>query len=111
MRTERTKANRNSAEIASEEERVTLFASPEDAKGVYANLAMIKHSDREFVFDFILRVEERAQLVARVISSPDHARDFLEALRSNIEKFDRKKSEEQVQRPSGKKGVRKRTRK
>lgn len=65
-----------------------VVSLPETAKGVYANVAVIKHTEREFIFDFILLIDEEAQLVSRVIMSPPHASAFLEAFRLNVEKHE-----------------------
>ena len=61
---------------------------PETAKGVYTNFAVIKHTSKEFIVDFILHIEEDAQLVARVIMSPSQVRSFLNALKTNVERYE-----------------------
>jgi hypothetical protein len=64
---------------------------PEDvAEGVYANLAMIAHSNSEFVVDFIRLMPgiPKAKVKSRIIMTPDHAKRLLQALKENIEKYE-----------------------
>lgn len=65
---------------------------PEDiAEGVYSNLAIISHSQSEFVLDFIRLVPNvpKAKVKSRVILSPAHAKRLLGALNENIKKFEK----------------------
>lgn len=64
---------------------------PEDvAEGVYANLAMISHSESEFVIDFIRMVPNvpKAKVKSRVILTPQHAKRLLRAMSDNIAKYE-----------------------
>lgn len=64
---------------------------PEDlAEGIYSNLAMIGHSNTEFVLDFIRMVPgvPNAKVKSRIIMTPEHAVRFLNALRENIERYE-----------------------
>jgi len=64
---------------------------PEDvAEGVYANLAMISHSQSEFVLDFIRMVPNvpKAKVKSRVILTPQHAKRLLRALSDNLQKYE-----------------------
>jgi len=60
------------------------------AQGVYSNLAMISHSDSEFILDFIYVQPQapRAKVRARVLTSPAHAKRLLAALKENIAKYE-----------------------
>ena len=65
---------------------------PEEiADGVYANLAIISHSQSEFVVDFIRMVPNvpKAKVKSRVILTPQHAKRLLHALNDNIAKFEK----------------------
>ena len=65
---------------------------PEEiADGVYANLAIISHSQSEFVVDFIRMVPNvpKAKVKSRVILTPQHAKRLLHALNDNIVKFEK----------------------
>lgn len=64
---------------------------PEDiAEGTYANLAMISHSQSEFVLDFIRMVPNvpKAKVKSRVIITPQHAKRLLKALNDNLKKYE-----------------------
>ena len=64
---------------------------PEDiAEGEYANLAIITHSNQEFVFDFV-RVTPgipKAKVKSRIIVTPQHAKRLMFALTENVRKFE-----------------------
>ena len=64
---------------------------PEDvSEGIYANLAMIAHSNSEFVVDFIRMMPgvPKAKVKSRIILTPEHAVRLLAALKENIEKYE-----------------------
>jgi hypothetical protein len=58
--------------------------------GQYSNLAAIRHSREEFIFDFAFLFPDGpfGKLVSRVILSPAHAKRFLEALQANIKRYE-----------------------
>ncbi len=60
------------------------------AQGVYTNLAMIGHSENEFIVDFIFLQPQapKAKVRSRVITSPGHAKRLLAALQDNISKYE-----------------------
>jgi len=60
-------------------------------KGVYSNFAVITHTEREFLIDFMFRIDKQAELVSRVIMNPEQIDDFQKALNRNIETFNSKK--------------------
>ena len=64
---------------------------PEDvAEGIYSNLAIISHSNAEFVVDFIRMMPNvpKAKVKTRIILTPAHAKRLLKALADNINKFE-----------------------
>ncbi len=64
---------------------------PEDiAEGIYSNLAIITHSNSEFVIDFIkmLPGAPKAKVKSRIILTPQHAKRLMTALKDNIAKFE-----------------------
>lgn len=73
-----------------EENQINIELSEEIAEGVYANLAMIAHSNSEFVLDFIRLMPgvPKAKVKARVILTPEHALRLLQALEDNIRKYE-----------------------
>jgi hypothetical protein len=60
------------------------------ANGVYVNLAMVNHSETEFILDFIYVQPQapKAQVRSRVISSPKHVKRLVAALQDNIAKYE-----------------------
>ena len=60
------------------------------ARGIYTNLALITHSETEFLRDFLLLQPQAAKskVLARLVTSPVHAKRLLWALKDNIEKYE-----------------------
>ncbi len=60
------------------------------AEGTYSNLAIINHSDTEFVVDFvnIMPGVPKARVKSRIILTPQHAKRLLRALEDNIGRFE-----------------------
>ncbi|HNC72874.1 MAG TPA: DUF3467 domain-containing protein, partial [Chitinophagales bacterium] len=64
---------------------------PEDiADGEYANLAIITHSNQEFVVDFVRLTPgvPKAKVKSRIILTPQHAKRLMMALGENVRKFE-----------------------
>lgn len=74
-----------------EKAKLTINLPEAMQDGKYANLAVITHSQSEFVLDFIsvMPALDKANTVARVVFTPDNAKRLLFALRDNLEKFER----------------------
>lgn len=72
------------------DQQINVELSEEVAEGVYSNLAMIAHSNSEFVIDFIRLMPgvPKAKVKSRIIVTPDHAKRLLAALKENIEKYE-----------------------
>lgn len=70
--------------------QINIELSEEIAEGVYANLAMIAHSNSEFVIDFIRLMPgvPKAKVKSRVVVTPEHAKRLLMALQDNINKYE-----------------------
>lgn len=60
------------------------------AQGNYVNLAMIGHSENEFILDFIFLQPQspKSKVRSRIITSPAHAKRLLAALQDNIAKYE-----------------------
>lgn len=60
------------------------------ARGIYTNLALIAHSQTELLIDFLFLQPQtpKTKVLARVITSPLHAKRFLAALQDNIAKYE-----------------------
>ncbi len=72
------------------DQQINIELSEEIAEGVYANLAMIAHSNSEFVIDFIRLMPgvPKAKVKSRVILTPEHTKRLLNALQDNIDKYE-----------------------
>ena len=70
--------------------QINIELSEEVAEGVYANLAMIAHSNSEFVIDFIRLMPgvPKAKVKSRIVVTPEHAKRLLAALSENIQKYE-----------------------
>ncbi|MFA6318370.1 MAG: DUF3467 domain-containing protein [Elusimicrobiota bacterium] len=60
------------------------------ARGTYTNLALITHSETEFLFDFLFMQPQapKSKVLARIVTSPIHAKRLLWALKDNIDKYE-----------------------
>ena len=60
------------------------------AEGIYSNLAMITHSNSEFVTDFIQIMPgvPKARVRSRILMTPQHAKRLMKALAGNIQKYE-----------------------
>jgi len=72
------------------EKQLQIELKPEVAGGTYSNLAILTHSNNEFVLDFIQMLPgmPKAQVASRVIMAPEHAKRLLYALQDNVQKFE-----------------------
>jgi hypothetical protein len=72
------------------ENQLNIELSEEIAEGIFSNLAIITHSNTEFVLDFIRVMPgvPKAKVKSRVILTPEHAKRLMLAMQDNIEKFE-----------------------
>lgn len=70
--------------------QLNIEISEDMAEGVYANLAIITHSNAEFVVDYInvMPNAPKARVKSRVILAPQHAKRLMKALAENIKKYE-----------------------
>jgi hypothetical protein len=70
--------------------QLNIEISEEVADGIYSNLAIITHSNSEFVLDFVRVMPgvPKAKVRARVLLTPQHAKRLMRALTDNIQKFE-----------------------
>jgi hypothetical protein len=76
-------------------QQINIELGEKEAEGVYSNLAIITHSSAEFVIDFtrVMPGVKKAKVQSRVIMTPQHAKLLLNALKDNIEKFEKRNGE------------------
>lgn len=72
------------------ENQLNIELSEEIAEGIFSNLAIITHSNTEFVLDFIRVMPgvPKARVKARIILTPEHAKRLVEAMQDNVEKYE-----------------------
>lgn len=73
-----------------QQNQINIELSEEVSEGEYANLAMIAHSNSEFVIDFIRLMPgvPKAKVKSRIVITPEHAKRLLGALSDNISKYE-----------------------
>jgi hypothetical protein len=76
-------------------DKLNIELNEEVAEGTYSNLAIISHSNSEFVFDFIkvLPGLPKAKVKSRIMMTPQHAKRLMRALQDNIAKFESQQGE------------------
>lgn len=76
--------------IDPKQQQINIELGEKEAEGIYSNLAIITHSPAEFVVDFTRVVPgvPKARVLARIITTPQHAKMLLRALKENIDKFE-----------------------
>jgi hypothetical protein len=72
------------------ENQLNIELSEEVAEGIFSNLAIITHSNTEFVLDFIRVMPgvPKARVKSRIILTPEHAKRLVEAMQDNVEKYE-----------------------
>ncbi len=70
--------------------QINIELSEEVADGIYSNLAIISHSNSEFILDFVRLLPNipKAKVKSRIILTPQHAKRLLQALADNVTKFE-----------------------
>ena len=78
------------AEEKKQANQISIDLPEEVSEGTYSNLAIISHSNSEFVVDFVRLVPNvpKAKVKSRIILTPKHAKRLLNALKDNIDKFE-----------------------
>jgi Protein of unknown function (DUF3467) len=71
-------------------QQLNIELSEEMADGTYCNLAVITHSNSEFVIDFVNVMPNvpKAKVKSRIIFTPEHAKRYMKALQENIKRYE-----------------------
>lgn len=85
------------------QQQINIELGEKEAEGIYSNLAIISHSQAEFIFDFtrVLPGTPKAKVHARVIMTPQHAKMLQKALTENISKYEQQHGEIKSEKPGG----------
>lgn len=78
-----------------QQQQINIELNEKEAEGNYSNLAIISHSGAEFIIDFtrLLPGIPKARVHSRIIMTPQHCKLFLNALKENIERFEKQNGE------------------
>lgn len=70
--------------------QINIELDADIAQGIYSNLAIINHSQSEFVVDFvsIMPGVPKSKVKSRIVLTPQHAKRFLKALNENVNRFE-----------------------
>lgn len=82
--------DKNNQQQQAQQGQINIELTEEIAEGIYSNLAMIAHSNSEFVIDFIRLMPgvPKAKVKSRIVITPEHAKRLLQALKDNIDKYE-----------------------
>lgn len=71
-------------------QKMEINLSEQKASGEYSNLAIVTHSPAEFILDFcqVLPGMPKANVAARIILNPQHAKALMKTLEINIQRFE-----------------------
>ncbi len=70
--------------------QIDIELSEEVAEGTYSNLAIITHSQSEFVIDFVKMMPgiPKAKVKSRIVLTPQHAKRLVKALADNVATYE-----------------------
>ena len=73
-----------------EKKQVSIELPEELAQGLYSNLAVVNHSQTEFVVDFMSMMPgmPKAKVKSRVVLTPQHTKLLLRVLVDNVKKYE-----------------------
>ena len=70
--------------------QVQVNTGDEMSRGRYSNSMMVSHSADEFVLDWLLTSPNGAHLVSRIIVSPAHIKRIINALKENLDNYEKR---------------------
>ena len=75
-----------------QQKKLGITLPPDVAEGTYANLALIAHSESEFIIDFIRAMPgiQQPTVKPRVIMTPDNVKKLPAALSENVSNYEQK---------------------
>ncbi|MBN2088184.1 DUF3467 domain-containing protein [candidate division KSB1 bacterium] len=78
-------------QVQGQPQQINVELGEKESEGIYSNLAVITHSNAEFIIDFtrVMPNVPKAKVYARIIMTPQHAKALLKALEENIGKFEK----------------------
>jgi hypothetical protein len=73
-----------------DQNKLNIELTDEVAEGQYSNMAIITHSNAEFIVDFVKMMPgvPKGKVKSRIILTPEHTKRLYRALADNIRKFE-----------------------
>ena len=73
------------------QKKINLKLDEKVGEGIYSNLVVISHNQSEFIIDFgrMLPGLQDAKILSRIIKTPQHAKQLLKSLKTNIENYEK----------------------
>ena len=70
--------------------QLQIEIDPVTANGAFVNMAMVNHTETEFMLDLVYVQPQapKATVRARVITTPKHMKRLLHAIQDNVEKYE-----------------------
>lgn len=62
----------------------------EMSRGRYSNSMMVTHSAEEFILDWLLNAPNGTHLLSRIIVSPAHVKRIINALKENLDNYEKR---------------------
>ena len=85
------------------EVQLQIHLDEEMANGRFINLALVNHTETEFILDFIYvqHQQPKAQVLSRLITTPKHLKRLFLALQDNLNKYESKYGPLELADPEG----------
>lgn len=76
--------------MENKETQIQIELPADVAEGTYSNLALIAHSQSEFVLDFVAVMPglPKAKVKSRIVLAPEHAKRLMTALEENVSRYE-----------------------
>ena len=89
------------------ENQLSIELNEEVAEGVYTNLAIISHSNSEFIMDFvnIMPGIPKAKVKSRVVMNPQNTKRLIHALTENLRKYEQVYGPVKMEKGTGESGL------
>ena len=70
-------------------QQIQISTGDEMSRGRYSNSLMVAHGPDEFILDWLLNSPTGAHLVSRIIVSPAHVKRIIDALKENLDHYEK----------------------
>ena len=70
-------------------QQIQINTGDELSRGRYSNSMIASHSADEFILDWLLNSPTGAHLVSRIIVSPAHVKRIIDALKENLDHYEK----------------------